>query len=269
MRSLWKGAVSFGLVHIPCRLYAATEDRDVHFRQLHRACRTPVVYRRTCPHCEVTLEPADIVRGFEVSPGRFVVVEDEELESLGPAAAHVITIMDFVQLADVDPLQFERSYFIGPAEAGGRPYALLRAALAQTGRAAVATLTLRAKERLALIRVVGACLTLETMRYPDEIRDWRQVDALPEEGPLPPREMEVAAALIERLTTAWDPARYTDAHRAAIAAVIASKTPEAVAPVAEGPPERYADLLAALEASVRAAEARRAAGRPDDGAGLH
>lgn len=256
---MWKGAISFGLVHIPCRLYAATEDRDVHFRQLHRACLTPLAYRRTCPRCDQVVQAADVVRGYEVTPGRFALVEDDELEGTGRAPAHLVAIMDFVHLSDVDPLYFERSYYAGPAEDGARPYALLRAALAQTGRAAVATIALRAHERLALLRVAGDCLVVETMRYPDEIRDARAVDGLPADQPVPPRELAVATDLVERLAVPWTPARYTDARRAALQALIAAKVPVAADPEARSAqePARYADLLAALEASVRAAEARR------------
>jgi DNA end-binding protein Ku len=268
LRSLWKGAISFGLVHIPCRLYPATVDRDVHFRQLHAACHTPIAYRKVCPHCGTEVGPAEIARGYEVAPGEFVLLRDEELAELPLATAHTVQILDFVDLASVDPLYFERAYYVGPADGGARPYALLRAVLRRTGRAAVAQVALRAKESLALVRVVGQCLVLELMRYPDEIRDWHEVEDLPGELPLGERELEVATHLVERLSGPWEPARYRDTYRDALHGLISAKAAgERVrAQEPEAPAGRYADLLAALEESVRQAERRRS---QQAGAALH
>jgi DNA end-binding protein Ku len=257
VRSLWKGAIGFGLVHIPCRLFAATEDRDVHFRQLHRACHTPVQYRRTCPHCDVELKAEDIVRGVEVSPDRFVVLEDQDLEGVedgGVGGEHLVEIQQFVELASVDPLYFQRAYYVGPGDGGARPYALLRAALEAGARAAVATVTLRARRRLALVRAADGCLVLETMRYPDEIRDPAQVPGVPGRAAVAPRELEVALELVQRLSAPWDPARYRDERRAAIEDIVARRGGEAVAPA--GMAEAAPALLAALEASLHATEAR-------------
>ncbi len=269
MRSLWKGAISFGLVHIPCRLYPATVDRDVHFRQLHAACHTPIEYHKVCPRCEVRVAPADIVRGYEVAAGEYVLIEDEDIEHLPLATTHTVEILDFVDLASVDPLFFDKAYFVGPAEGGSRPYALLRAVLRRTGRAAVAKVAIRNKESLALVRVVGDCLTLELMYYPDEIRDWREVDDLPGEVPVSEREVDVATDLVERLTGPWQPERYHDAYRQALRELIETKAAgqrvQVEAPE-QAPAGRYADLLAALEASVRQAEERRT---PQQGTDLH
>ncbi len=260
MRSLWKGAISFGLVHIPCRLYPATADRDVHFRQLHAACHTPIEYHKVCPRCETRVAADEIVRGYEVAPGEYVLIGQDDLEGLPLATTHTVEIVDFVALASVDPLFFEKSYFVGPAEGGGRPYALLRAVLQRTGRAAVAKVAIRAKESLALVRAVGESLTLELMYYPDEIRDWREVDDLPGEIALPERELDVATRLVESMTGPWEPQRYHDAYREALHKLIASKAAgervQVQAPE-PAPAGRYADLLAALEASVREAETRR------------
>lgn len=266
MRSLWKGAVSFGLVHIPCRLYPATFDRDLHFRQLHRECGTPIEYHKVCPRCGRRLEQGEVVRGAEVAPEEFVLLQDEDLAELPLATTHTVEILDFVDLASVDPLFFERPYLVGPAEGGARPYALLRAVLRRTGRAAVAKVAIRAKESLSLVRVVGGCLVLELMRYPDEIRDWRDVDGLPGDVPLPERELEVATLLVERLTGPWQPEKYHDQYRVALDALIERKAAGdrvVVAAVEDRPAGRYADLLAALEASVAAAEAQRAQGSAD------
>lgn len=264
VRSLWKGAISFGLVHIPCRLYPATQDRDVHFRQLHAACHTPIEYRKTCPRCEARVDQGDIVRGYEVAPDEYVLVSDGDLEALPLATTHTIEILDFVDLASVDPLFYERPYYVGPAEGGARPYGLLRAVLRRTGRAAVAKVAIRAKESLAVVRVVGECLVLELMRYPDEIRDWREVEGVPGDLPLPEREVEVATMLVQSMTGPWEPEKYHDAYRGALRELIEAKAAgervRAEVPPEEAPAGRYADLLAALEASVRAAQERRSEG---------
>ncbi len=254
MRSLWKGAISFGLVHIPCRLYPATRDHDVHFRQLHGLCHTPIRYQKFCPHCEREVPADQVVRGFEVSPNEFVFVDDADLRGLPLPTAHTITIVDVVDLRAVDPLYFERGYYLGPAEGGGRPYALLREVLARTERAAVAQVSLRAKESLCLVRTRGECLVLETMYYPDEIRDGGEVDGLPGAVELSERETTIAIELVERLSGPWHPATYRDTYGDALRELIARKAVGEVRRPAEAEastPGRYADLLSLLEESIR------------------
>ena len=260
MRSLWKGAISFGLVHIPCRLFAATEDHDVHFRQLHAECHSPIEYRKFCPTCDREVAPADIERGYEVRPGEYVVLTEADLADLPLPTAHTVEIADFVRLSDVDPLFFERSYYLGPQEGGARPYALLREVLRQSGRAAVAKVALRSKESLAIVRVVGHVLVLGLMHSAGEIRDWSAVEGLPPEMDLGERELAVAAELVERLSGPWEPDRYQDNYREALMQRIGMKT-VAQSPVQPGheQPATYGDLLAALEASVRQVEQDRQA----------
>lgn len=255
MRSLWKGAISFGLVHIPCRLFAATEDHDVHFRQLHQECHTPIEYHKFCPACAREVEPEDLERGYELRPGEFVILTDAELADLPLPTAHTVEIEDFVQLGDVDPLFFERSYYLAPQEGGARPYALLREVLRTSGRAAVAKVAIRSKESLALVRVVGGALVLELMHSAEEIRDWRGVEGVPGDVPLGTRELEVAGDLVERMSGPWEPERYRDNYREALMARIADRSVAVPAAATAAPP--YTDLLAALEASVRSVEAGR------------
>ncbi|MBX5476333.1 MAG: Ku protein [Clostridia bacterium] len=264
MRSIWNGALSFGLVHIPVRLYAATEDRDVHFRQLHRADHTPIQYRRHCPACGQDVSAEEIVRGYEYLPGQFVVVDDEDLEKLPLPTSKTVEILDFVRVEEVDPIYFDRSYFLAPAEGGARPFALLRATMGRSGRAGLCRIALRAKERLGLVRLYGDdALVLETLHYPDEIRqpagleDLRQLPAPSE------RELAIAEQLVQSLSVPFQPERYHDRYREALRDLIERKVAgqEIVepAPVEERVPR---DLLAALEESVRRVEAQRAlAGR--------
>lgn len=257
MRSLWRGAISFGLVHIPCRLFAATEDHDLHFRQLHSACHAPIEYRKVCPACDRAVEPDELERGYEIRPGEFVILTDEDLSDLPLPTAHTVAIADFVRLADVDPLYFERSYYLAPQEGGARPYALLREVLRTSGRAAVAKVAIRSKESLALVRVLGGVLVLELMHAQAEIRDWTKVEGIPPEVDLEERELAIAADLVERLSGPWEPERYEDNYRQAVLARIAGKTATTPAQNTVAAPASYGDLLAALEASVRQVEADR------------
>ncbi len=260
MRSLWKGAISFGLVHIPCRLFVATEDHDIHFRQLHGPCHSPIEYRKVCPACHRVVAPEELERGYEIRPGEFVILSDEDLADLPLPTAHTVAIADFVRLADVDPLFFERSYYLAPQEGGARPYALLRDVLRNSGRAAVAKVALRSKESLALVRVLGRVLVLELMHSPAEIRDWTKVEGIPAEVDLGERELAVASDLVERLCGPWEPERYEDNYRQALLARIAGKTATSPAGRTEvAVPASYGDLLAALEASVRQVESDRRA----------
>lgn len=265
LRSLWKGAISFGLVHIPCRLYPATVDREVHFRQLHSACGSAIRYRKFCPHCARLVEDSEIMRGVEVAPGSFVRVDDEDLPDGGPSEGHAVEILEFVDLAEVDPLLYERPYLVGPGEGGARPYALLRAALRASGRAAVARAVLRARARLALLRVVGDCLVLELLRYPDEVRNWSEVDGLPEQTAPAERELEVAMVLLERLAAPWQPDKYRDRYRDELRQRVVDKAADGAAatvPAGPGAPQGYADLLAALEASLAGAPGKRGRDTP-------
>jgi DNA end-binding protein Ku len=260
VRSLWKGAITFGLVHVPVKLYAATADGDVHFRQLHALCHTPIQYRRWCPHCQAEVGREAIARAVEVAPGEFVELGDDDLAALPLPTLHAIEIQEFVPLAEVDPVFFERSYYVGPGDGGARPYALLHAVLAEVGRAALAKVALRAKESLCLLRPAGPALTLETMYYPDEVRPVREVEGVPAQASVSPRELEVARELVARLSGPFEPERYQDNYRLALRQLVAERAAgrRVVAPAAAPPAaDRFQDLLAALQESVRLAEARR------------
>lgn len=263
MRSLWKGALSFGLVSIPVRLYAATRAHDVRFHLLHRPCHTPVRYRRFCPACAREVGPEEVARGYE-HPAGYVLVEDADLEALPLPTRKTIEILDFVRLEEIDPIYYETAYFLEPAEGGGKAYALLRRVLREAGRVAVAKVALRAKESLACVRVYGregeGVLVLETMFYPDEVRSYADLEGASRPAEVTERELAMARHLVDSLTVAFDPARYRDAYREALLQVIEEKVrgQEVVAPPAREP-ARVLDLVAALEESIRQAEERRRA----------
>lgn len=267
MHTMWKGSISFGLVHIPIKLYAATESKDVSFRTLHDACHTPIRYQKYCPVCEEVVEQNHLIKGYEVQPGEFVTVTDQEIQGLKGDAVRAVEILDFVDLTEIDPVYFNRSYFVGPNENGGKAYALLREALHETGKIGLAKLTLHSKEHLAVVRVYKDGLMLETMYYPDEVRPVTQVPGLEQLGQFEEKELETAKQLIEQLTTAFDPEKYKDTFREDVQHMLEEKlaghetTTVKKAPVREN----VVDLLAALQASVDETRGKAKAGHQEAG----
>ncbi|MDR6224447.1 non-homologous end joining protein Ku [Desmospora profundinema] len=262
MHTIWKGSISFGLVHIPVKMYAATKEKGVSFRNLHRKCKTPIKYTRTCPHCETEVPWEEIVKGYEYADNQFVLMEKDELEAVMPENRKSIEILDFVQLEEIDPIYFDRTYYLGPGDHGDRAYALLREAMRETGRIGVAQITIRSKQSLAVVRVYEGCLVMETIYYPDEVRNAAAVPDVPGQTELPEKETTMAQQLIENLTTAFDPDRYQDTYRQAVEEVIEKKVKgEEVVEVPEKKPERVVDLMEALKASLEQSEGKKGAGR--------
>ncbi|MCY3647521.1 MAG: Ku protein [Chloroflexi bacterium] len=267
-RAIWKGVISFGMVSIPIRLFPATESKDIGFRQLRRDTNTRVRMLRWDPVEEQEVPYEEIVKGYEYAKDRYVIVDDEDLEKLPLPTKHTIELTAFVEEAEIDPVHYEKSYYLSPEDAGIKPYSLLIRAMQAKGLIAIAKVAIRTKERLCALRARGDQLILETLYYPDEIRDPGEsvaVDEVSEE------EMEMARALIEMLEEPFDPEKYKDQYREALMTIINAKlegqevaTPEAAAP------QPAVDLMAALRASVEAAKARKesesAAPAADNGA---
>ncbi|WP_270181594.1 non-homologous end joining protein Ku [Alkalihalobacillus sp. CinArs1] len=255
MHTMWKGSISFGLVNIPIKLYSATENKDIKMRYLHEKCHTPIKYEKTCPHCEKALESDEIVRGYEYEDGKFVIIERDEIEALAQEKNKSVEIVDFVELDDIDPVYFNRSYFIGPNENGSKPYTLLKKAMEASGRIGIAKITIRSKEHLAAVRVYKNGLMMETMYFPDEVRELDHVPDLPEEMDLSKKELTMAQQLIEQLTTEFDPSQYKDERREAIMALIQSKiSGDDIKVVKEKPKKNVVDLMDALQASLEPAD---------------
>lgn len=248
---MWKGSISFGLVHIPIKLFAATEEKDIKMRYLHKECHTPIKYEKVCPACEKEIETNDIVKGYEYEPGRFVIIEKEELEEISQEKNKSIEIIDFVKLDEIDPVYFNRSYFIGPSEHGEKAYMLLKQAMDDSGKIGVAKITLRAKEHLAVVRVYNKGLVMETIYYPDEVRKIDHVPGLPTEMNVNEKELKMAIQLIEQLTTSFDPSKYTDQYRASLMELIQGKiTGNEVTIAKEVPQTDILQLMEALQASI-------------------
>ncbi len=254
MRSMWKGSISFGLVNIPVKMYTATQEKQVRFNQLHSLCHTPIKYDKVCPRCERSVETEEIVRGYEYEKGRYVVFSDEELESFSQRSTGTVDILRFVDLHEIDPVYFNKTYYLEPSETGGKAYVLLKEALSSSGRIAVARITIRSKSSLAVIRIYHNILALETIFYPDEIRPADRLHiAVP--GPIDERELTMAISLIDSLTEPFQPEHYSDERREEMLSLIESKIEgrefAVIRPGAEKEPA--VDLLAALEASLQEA----------------
>ncbi len=254
-RAIWRGAISFGMVSIPIRLFPATESKDIGFRQLRRDSNTRVRMLRWDPVEEQEVPYDEIVRGYEYAKDRYVVLDEEDFEKLPLPTKHTIELTAFVEESEIDPVHYEKSYYLAPDDVGLKPYSLLIRAMQAKGLIAIAKVAIRTKERLCALRARGDQLILETLYYPDEIRDPGEAAAVEE---ISDQEMEMARALIEMLEEPFDPEKYHDEYREALMTIIEAKlegqevaTPEAAAP------QPAVDLMAALRASVEAARARK------------
>lgn len=255
MHTMWKGSISFGLVNIPIRMFAATEDKDIRFKYIHKECKTPIKYEKKCPACNKEITQNDIVRGYEYEPGKFVVIEDRDLEVLRQSSGRAIEILDFVNLEEIDPVYFMKSYYLSPQETGEKAYNLLREAMKQTCRIAIAKITIRDKQSLAAIRVYQNLLVMETIFYPDEVRNFSQVPNIPADLEVDEKELAMANQLIENLTTTFDPEKYTDEYRKELLNLIHKKIAgdEVVQPK-EASKTNVIDLMQALQESLKETE---------------
>jgi DNA end-binding protein Ku len=261
MRSIWRGAVSFGLVSIGVKLYTATEDRDVRFHQVHAADGGRVRYKRVCSIDGEEIEYGDIAKGYELPDGQLVVLTDDDLAEMPLATRREIEVLQFVDQGEIDPVHFEKTYYLEPDGPAARPYVLLRDALATTGRVAITKIALRQRESLAALRVRDGVLVLHTMRWPDEIRR-PEFGFLDEEVSVRPQELQMAEALITSMAGEFDPGGFTDDYREAMTALLEAKqTGGQVQPVPENadPGAAVVDLMSALRRSVE-----RARGGPAD-----
>ncbi len=254
MHTVWKGAISFGLVHVPVKMFSATEDKDISMRMIHKPCSTPLSYVRKCQTCETEVPWEEIVKGYEHEPGRFVIFDKEELEQLSGEKSKEIKILDFVQLGEIDPVYFQKTYYLAPADTGSNAYNLLLRSLTETGKIGIAKVSIRSKSSLAAIRVVDRCLALETIFYPDEIRPISQVPNLPEQANVNDKELTMAKMLIDQLSTPFEPEKYTDEYRSAVYEAISRKVAgEEIQVAPEQQRTNVIDLMSALEASLEAA----------------
>ncbi len=259
MHTMWKGTISFGLVNIPVKMHAATENKDIKLRQLHKKCKTPIKYEKTCPNCgDEDVKSEDIVKAYEYASNKFVVLDDEELEALKKEQEDkAVEIMDFVQLEDIDPIYFEKSYYLSPGDGGSKAYALLREALTDTGKIGIAKMMIRSKEQLAVIRVYKDAIVVETIHYPDEVRAVGDVPNVPSQESVGKKELDTAKLLIDQLTTEFEPEKYKDDYRTALMELIEAKKNNEEVEIGGEPkakPDNVVNLMDALQESLNRAK---------------
>jgi len=259
MRAIWKGAVSFGLVSIAVKLYSATEEKDIRFHQVHRTDGGRIRYKRVCSVCGEEVTYDDIAKGYDIGGGEMVILTDEDFADLPLTTSRAIDVLEFVPAEEVDPILYNKAYYLEPDGVATKPYVLLRNALTDSDRVAIVKVALRQREQLATLRVSENVLVLNTMLWPDEVRapDFGFLD---EDVSVRPAELAMASSLMDSMSGAFDPEAYTDNYREALQEVIDAKVGgrEVVAPPeVEAAPTAAVDLMAALKASVERARSAR------------
>jgi DNA end-binding protein Ku len=254
MKTIWKGAISFGLVTIPVRVYMATEEKSLKFNQLHQKDQGRIKYKRVCSADGEEVPYDEIVRGYEYEKDRYVLLSDEELDR-GIPSARTIDVLKFVPADEIDPIHWQKSYYIVPDGPGAKAYALLRKALADDDRVAVVKVAFRDKEHLATLRLRDRTFVLETMFWPDEIRS-AEFEETAEEPEVRPQELKMARSLIEQMSDHFDPSEFTDSYRERLDEVVRQKVEgREIAIVEETGTATVVDLMEALKASVEATAA--------------
>lgn len=264
MRAIWKGAVSFGLVSVPVKLYAATESHDVSFRQVHAKDGGRIKYQRVCSLDGEEVPYADIAKGYETEDGEMVVLTDDDMAELPSASSREIAVEKFVPSDQIDPMLFEKSYYLEPEKTGAKPYALLRQALLDADRMAVVTIAIRNRTSIAVLRVKDDVIVLQTMMWPDEIRT---PDFSVESGDVKPAEMKMATMLVETLAGDFDASEFEDDYAGAVEALVKAKVEGGEVqrtPTSTKSSGEVVDLLAALQRSVDAAKSARGESSADD-----
>ncbi|HEV7806582.1 MAG TPA: Ku protein [Solirubrobacteraceae bacterium] len=267
-RSIWTGAISFGLVTVPVKLYSAVSRKSVRFHQLNGKTGVRIQQKRVDPSTGDEVAYEDIVKGYELTPDRYVLIEPGELEALDPKKTKSIEIEDFVALDEIDPIYFDHPYYLAPGPGGAKPYRLLLEAMRDTGRVAIATVVIRSKQQLVAVRPIGDdVLGMATMVFPDEIIDPATIDEIPtaDDVEVNKRELAIAEQLVESLAAEFEPEKFRDTYREDVLALIERKAAGeqiAVQPAADEADVPVPDLMSALKASLDAVKAREGNGGP-------
>ncbi len=258
-RPLWKGAISFGMVSIPIKVYSATEEKDVRFNMLHGADNSRVKQKLFCAEEDVEIDrQADVVKGYEVTPGNYVIMDDEDFQKVNVESTHTIDIKSFVNLEAIDPILYQKTYYLEPEEIGQKPFALLMAALRETNRVAIAKVTFRQKEQLCSLRLYGNTIALETMFYADEVRTTEELSVPGEDIDVTDRDLTMARSLVDMLAEQdFDLAQYKDEYREGLLEIIGKKAEGQVIEAPAAAPAKITDLTEALRASVEQVRKRK------------
>ena len=260
MRAIWSGTISFGLVSVPVKMITATESKELKFHFLHKDDLTPIGYDKVRKDTGEHVDPEEVVRGFEIEQGRYVELTDEDIDRLDIELTHSIDICDFVDLEEIDPIYFRKSYYLLPQDGAEKPYRLLVKALEQTGKVAIAKVVIRKKQHLAALRPYEGLLLLETMYFADEVR---KPDSVETKGELRKAEVEMAKALVENLSDRFDPSKYDDTYRKDLLELLRAKAETGVIPERrdDGDEGQVVDLMQALRESVERTKTQRTAAR--------
>lgn len=261
-RAIWSGSIGFGLVNVPVKLYSAVRSHSIGFHQLARGDLSRIRQKRVSSISGEEVPYEDIVKGYEIAPDQYVVIDPEELDALDPEASRTIEIEDFVDLPEIDPIHFDQPYYLGPHDqAAAKPYRLLVEAMHVTNKVAIGRFVMRTKQYLAAVRAKDGILVLETMNYADEIVPQEEIEGVPGEDDVEvrPRELDMARQLVESLSSEFDPERYEDEYRTRVLELIERKAAgqEVVTQPTIEQPARVVDLMSALEESLDAAKERR------------
>jgi DNA end-binding protein Ku len=261
-RSIWSGAISFGLVNVPVKLYTAVRDHSIHFHMLGPDGKCRLRRKLVCPETGAEVDWKDTKRGYEVAPDQYIIMDDEELNALRPRATRTIEIKDFVDLKDIDPVYYNTPYYLLPDERAAKPYRLLHEAMNRAKKVGIATFVMRQKQYLAALRPVEKVLVLETMNYADEIADPSELPEAGLDAKVDKRELDMAQRLIDALSGKFDPRKYRDEYRQEVLKLIEKKAEGEEVHIAPAPeePQRVHDLVKALEASLAEARGRHAEG---------
>ncbi len=252
MHTLWKGSISFGLVNVPVKMHAATESQDFKFNYLHKECQNRIRSIKKCPICDMEVDTTDLVKGYEYEKDRFVVLSEEDLAALEQPMSRSIDILDFIDLKEIDPIYYDKSYYLSPEETALKAYRLLCQAMEESGKVALARVTMRSKQHLACLRVFEQGLVMETMHYPKEIR---HMDAVGDRIVLTEAEMTMARLLIDNLARPFEPEKYHDELREQMASLIEGRvTGETFKVEAPTKGRKVVDLMEALRASIAMTE---------------
>jgi DNA end-binding protein Ku len=264
MKTMWRGAISFGLVSIPVRVYTATEEKTLRFNQLHEKDHGRIKYKRVCGKDGEEVPFDEIVKGYEYEKDRYVILEDEDFEAVPVESTRTIDIAQFVDQDEIDPIYYKKTYYLGPEEAGVKAYQLLSEALRDGDKVGIAKVSFRDKEHLAAVRLADGVLVLDTMFWPDEIRE-ADFPELEKTQKVSDKELQMAKSLIENLTEGWKPDAYTDEYREALLEIVEKKVAGEEVEVIEAPePTKVVDLMEALKQSVEStkkAPAKKGSGR--------
>jgi len=245
-------------------MYAATEKKNISFRQLHKECGTPIHYEKVCPTCGKKVEEEDIVRGYEYEKGKYVIIQDKDLESIPDETTRTIDIIDFVDIKDIDPIYYDHSYFLGPEDTGQKAYILLRKAMQESNKIAIAKVVIRSKQSLASLRPYGQNhLIMNTMFFPDEVQNVEEIPISPDVK-IHENEIRMAVQLIQSLATEFDPTKYTDEYRKAMLDIITAKIEGEEVKIPAPREEKVVDLMEALKASLALAEKEKAKGEKQE-----